>query len=78
MFAHETLISLSERLGTAGVDPRYAARGSEKIGAVIEFNSTDLARVQAFLDRLNERGIIKQTTARTFNADHGAPVWYIP
>lgn len=61
------------------VNPR---RGHDKVGAVIEFcdgaSEFEVKRAQEFLNRLAERGIIKPTTARSFDSSWGHPVWYIP
>ena len=48
------------------------------VGAVIRFNSTDVDRIQAWLERAAEAGIIQPTTCHEFNPEHGGPVWYIP
>ena len=37
---------------------------TKKVGAVLIFESTDVERIQAFLDRCAERGIIAPATAR--------------
>lgn len=68
-------------------EPRYVInvqpathRVHNASGAVIEFcNGADpqeVARAQAFLDRLVERGIIKPTTVQTYNDQFTHPVWY--
>ena len=49
-----------------------------RVGAVIQFQSTDRARIQAWLDRAAAAGIIKPTVARQYDAQYGGPVWYIP
>jgi uncharacterized glyoxalase superfamily protein PhnB len=48
------------------------------IGSVLKFKSNDLERVQAWLDRAAEAGIIEPTRAHTYDATYGGPVWYIP
>lgn len=49
-------------------------------GAVIEFRNgahpDEVARAQAFLDRLVERGIIEPTVVQTYNNQVTHPVWY--
>jgi uncharacterized glyoxalase superfamily protein PhnB len=49
-----------------------------RVGAVLQFESTDRARIQAWLDRAAAAGIIKKTVARQYDANMGGPVWYIP
>lgn len=48
------------------------------VGAVIQFKSIDVERIQAWLDRAAAAGIIEQTTAHEYNPEYGGPVWYIP
>ncbi len=49
-----------------------------QIGAVLQFISNDHRRVQDWLDRAAEAGIIMPTMARTYDPKYGGPVWYIP
>lgn len=49
-----------------------------RVGAVIQFQSTDRQRIQDWLDRAAKAGIIKETIARSYDATYGGPVWYIP
>jgi uncharacterized glyoxalase superfamily protein PhnB len=53
-------------------------RMHDSIGAVIKFQSNDLARVQAWLDRAAAAGIIEPTVAKSYDGTYGGPVWYIP
>lgn len=53
-------------------------RGHNMVGAVLQFNSNDIERVQAWLDRAAEAGIIQPTTAHSYDGTYGGPVWYIP
>lgn len=48
------------------------------VGSVVIFKSTDVERVQAWLDRAAEAGIIEKTYANTYNPTYGGPVWYVP
>lgn len=53
-------------------------RGHNMVGAVIKFNSTDIDRIQAWLERAAEAGIIEPTNAVSYDGTYGGPVWYIP
>jgi uncharacterized glyoxalase superfamily protein PhnB len=53
-------------------------RMQDSVGAVLQFNSNDIERVQAWLDKAAAAGIIAPTTARSYNSTYGGPVWYIP
>lgn len=54
-------------------------RNTNAVGAVLKFcPGSSVEQVQAFLDRLVERGIIEPTTAQGYNSNNGSPVWYIP
>lgn len=68
-------------------EPRYVInvqpathRDHNASGAVIEFRNgahpDEVARAQAFLDRLVERGIIEPTVVQTYNNQVTHPVWY--
>ncbi len=49
-----------------------------KVGAVLVFKTDDLQRIQRWLDRAADAGVIEQTTAHGYDERHGGPVWYIP
>lgn len=53
-------------------------RMQDSVGAVIQFQSNDIERIQAWLDKAAAAGIIMPTTAHSYNSAHGGPVWYIP
>lgn len=50
------------------------------VGVLLKFNAgpAELERIQAFIDRLAERGICQAAKAQTYNADYGSPEFYIP
>ena len=53
-------------------------RRQHAVGAVIKFKSTDIDRIQNWLDRAAEAGIIEPSTAKAYDAEYGGPVWYVP
>ena len=53
-------------------------RHQEAVGAVIKFKSTDVQRIQQWLDRAAAAGIIEPSMAKAYNAEYGSPVWYVP
>lgn len=55
-----------------------AQRRQEAVGAVIKFKSTDVNRIQAWLDRAAAAGIIEPSMAKAYDAEYGGPVWYVP
>lgn len=57
--------------------PRYESNANA-VGAVIKFKSADVGRIQAWLDRAAEAGIIEPTAAHAYDGTYGGPVWYIP
>lgn len=50
----------------------------DSVGAVLRFQSNDIDRIQAWLDRAAEAGIIQPTVAKSYRSADGKPVWYIP
>lgn len=71
MPAYDRPIHIQAGVSSAPVQPTA-------LGAVVIFKSTDAARVQAWLDRAAEAGIIEKTHANTYNPTYGGPVWYVP
>jgi hypothetical protein len=57
---------------------RVEPQAERRVGAVIQFESTDARRIQDWLDRAAAAGIIKSTVAQSYDARYGGPVWYIP
>lgn len=55
-------------------------KAKDGAAAVIRFvdGNYDMARIQAFLDRLAERGIIHPTRAQEFNSQITSPELYFP
>jgi uncharacterized glyoxalase superfamily protein PhnB len=60
------------------VDAEVQRRTHDSVGAVLKFNSNDIDRIQAWLDRAAEAGIIQPTVAKSYQSAYGEPVWYIP
>jgi hypothetical protein len=38
----------------------------------------DRARIERWLQKLQEQGYVEGETTREYNPEHGSPVWYIP
>ena len=52
---------------------------TEKVGAVLVFQTTDVERIQRFLDKCAKQGIIEPTQAQKYTSHYGeGPVFYIP
>lgn len=49
-----------------------------EVAAVIRFSSTDLARINEFLSKLSDRGIITSYTARAYDPRFTTPELYFP
>jgi hypothetical protein len=49
-----------------------------QVAAVIKFTSTDLGRIEAYLAKLSDAGIITSYSARAYDADFTSPELYFP
>lgn len=58
--------------------PRQEKPAPREVAAVIKFSSTDLDRINAYLAKLSDAGIITSWSAKAYDASVTSPELYFP